>query len=260
MTTRYLRRKSLALVLLVGAAGTVLTGCAPKPTTAQADAVAACIVAHASPERLRAMGESYAATEASGVARTDAWECGEGRWGVALSPAYREAIAPAMGAELLKSPAAREGMYAVTFGSQFSKQQQRVIGKLGSFLDEARRATLQGMSCGAVDPQAVQVVGRLDLPFAIAVLGIQANIGEPQVAQTAAQKLLERVNVLMPDNSTVECEKDDGKTRFQRYAQEMHQFYQGQHPWAPGCGIRQEGEDLTLVCGGVGKTTASEAK
>jgi hypothetical protein len=246
------RRKSAALVLMVGIASSLLAGCTPQPTTAQADTVASCIVAHASPERLRAMGETYAATEVSGVARTDAWECGEGRWGVALSPAYREAIGPAMGAELRKSPAAREGMYAVTFGTQFSKKQQQVIGKLGNFLDEARRATLQGMSCGVVEPQAVQVVGRLDLPFAIAVLGVQANIGEAQIAQTAAQKLLERVNLLMPANSTSDCNKENGKAGFLRYAQEMHQFYQGQHPWAPGCGIRQEGEDLKLVCGGVG--------
>jgi hypothetical protein len=252
MTPYSSRFKSLALILLAAMASPLLTGCADKPTTAQADKVAACIVSHASPERLRAMGETYAMTEVSGVARGDAWECGEGRWGVALSPAYREAIEPAMGAELRKSPTAREGMYAVTFGTQFSKKQQVVIGKLGSFLDEARRATLLGLSCGVVEPQAVQVVGRLDLPFAIAVLGVQANIGEPKIAQAAADKLLERVNLLMSDDSTGMCDKDNGKAAFLRYAQEMHQFYQGQHPWAPGCGIRQEGEDLNLVCKGTG--------
>lgn len=260
MTTHYPRRKAMALALIASTASLLLSGCAPKPTTAQADAVASCIVAHASPERLRAMGETYAATEASGVARTDAWECGDGRWGVALSPAYREAIEPAMGAELRKSPAAREGMYALTFGTQFSRKQQQVIGKLGSFLDDARRATLQGMSCGVVEPQAVQVVGRLDLPFAVAVLGIQANVAEPQIAQTAAEKLLERVNLLVPAESTVACEKDTGKAQFLSYAQEMHQFYQGQHLWAPGCGIRQEGEDLTLVCNGTGKAPAQPQK
>jgi len=256
MTSYSSRFKSLALILIAGMASPLLTGCADKPTTAQADTVAACIVSHASPERLRVMGETYAMTEVSGVARTDAWECGEGRWGVALSPAYRDAIEPAMGAELRKAPAAREGMYAATFGTQFSKKQQVVIGKLGSFLDEARRATLLGLSCGVVEPHAVQVVGRLDLPFAIAVLGIQADIGEPKVAQTAADKLLERVNLLMPADSTPACDKDNGKAAFVRYAQEMHQFYQGQHPWARGCGVRQDGEDLSLVCTGTEKGAA----
>jgi len=257
MTIRTLRRSSLAITLILSSSAILMTGCAPKPTTAQADKVAACIVANASPERLRAMGAMHATTETSGVARGDGWECGEARWAVALSPAYREAIEPALGAELRKSPIAREAMYAVTFGKQFTPKQQLVIGKLGAFLDEARRSTIQGLSCGTVEPQAVQVVGRLDLPFAIAVLGVQADIGEPKIAQTAAERLLERVNLLMQGDAGASCEKDDGKARFQEYAQNMHMFYQGQHPWAPGCGIKQDGEDLNLVCGGTGKASAA---
>jgi hypothetical protein len=249
------RYPALALAALL-ASSALLTGCTPaKPTTQDAEAAAACVVAHAGPDRLRAMGEAYALKQTSGLARTDAWECGAARWPVALSSAYREGIEPAMVAALTRSPVAREGMYAATFGTLFSARQRVVIGKLGSFFDDARRATLQSLSCGTVEAQAAQVVGRLDLPFAIAVLGIQGDIGDPGVAQNAAEKLLARVNLMMPAQPEASCAKDDGKARFVDYAQQLQQFYQARHPWAPGCGVRADGQDMKLVCTGV-KATA----
>lgn len=245
------RHSALALAILVSACA-LLTGCSPaKPTTHDAEVAAACVVGHAAPERLRAMGEAYALKQSSGLARTDAWECGAARWPVALSSSYRDGMEPAMVAALTRSPLAREGMYAATFGAQFSVRQRAVIGKLGSFFDDARRATLQGITCGTVEAQAAQIVGRLDLPFAIAVLGIQGDIGDPGMAQNAAEKLLARVNLMMPAEPEATCAADDSKKRFVDYAQQLQQFYQAKHPWAPGCGVRAEGEELKLVCAGV---------
>ena len=244
--------KRLAGLLVAACLVPTLSGCSPeKPTTAQAQELASCVVANATPGRLRLMGESYGLNGVTGMARTDAWDCKEARWKVALSPDYRKAVEPQVVAALTKNPAAREGMYAATFGRQFVPAQRAVIGKLGMFFDESRRATVQSLTCSSVEPQAMQIVSGLDLPFAIAVLGIQGNIGEPTVAQNAAQKLLDRVNLLLPAADPVACEKDNGKERFTEYARQMHQFYQSKHPWAPGCGVQPEGDTYKLVCTGV---------
>lgn len=253
--------KRLAGILAAAGSMLLLAGCSPeKPTTAQAQALASCVVNNATPQRLRLMGEAYGLNGVTGMARTDAWDCKDDRWKVVLSPDYRKEVEPQMVAALTKSPAAREGMYAATFGRQFLPAQRAVIGKLGMFFDDSRRAAVQSLTCSSVEPQAMQLVSGLDLPFAIAVLGIQANIAEPAIAQNAAEKLIDRVNLLLPASDAVACEKDNGKDRFTEYARQMHLFYQSKHPWAPGCGVQPEGDTYKLVCTGVEPTKVSHKK
>lgn len=240
-----------AITALVTALGLgLLAGCAPEtPDAESVDSTAACVMRTSSPERLRAMGESYGLDQTAGLKREDAWSC-DTRWSMVFSSDFRKEVGRAVTLRLVPDAHAREGMYAVTAGLALNRAQRTTLGRLGAFLDKSHAAAVQALMCESVEPHAAMLVSRLDLPFATAVLGIQADIGNPQMAQTLAEKLIERVDLLVKDLPVADCAQDDGKARFTEYAKDMHRFYQGAHPWAPGCSVRNEGEDLTLVCGG----------
>lgn len=248
-----LRRLSLASLC---AASVLLSACTPStPQGAQADAVAQCMVAHADAPLLRAMGAAYAVDGAMPLTRGQTWACDSNRMNtVLLDSSYKRALAPALAQALVRNATAREGVYGAASGLALDAGQRQMLGQLGGFLDEGRRAGAQVVACQAMAPEAVHFMSQLDAPFATAVIGARMGVSEPRMAQALSQTLAERVDLMTADSdeasSLLACDKDNGEARYRAHAVQLQLFADGKHPWAPGCRVLPEGEDFVLRCDG----------
>lgn len=236
-----------ALALVLGVHGYMAWSAQAPVAPAE---LAACLVKNVGEERLHAIGESLALTKSPQLRRGDAIAC-DGGVRFALSEDVRKSVEAPLLALLPGNATARQALYGFTQGTELSPVQRKALGEVGGFFDSARRAALQGASCQSVDGQAATFVQQLDLPFAIASVGIHVGVGDPAAAQELAQKLLTRVDAVVAATAgPVDCKKDNGAKAFKAYAAQMHRFYKTEHPWAPGCGVRQDNEGFVLVCSG----------
>ncbi|MDO8416335.1 MAG: hypothetical protein Q7S87_09010 [Agitococcus sp.] len=235
----------MAVILIAGAYALFISQ-APS-----ASVMAECVRNDISKETAYRFGETVSQYETPTIMRLAAVRC-EGGIRLVSSTKLREDVSSALIPLLLANSSFREGIYAGTAASALNAGQRARVGKLGLTLEDHARVQRQAVSCLEAEPEAVAFVGQLDLPFAVAVIGIQVNIGDIQIAQGLADILLTKAQKIQAQLPLQECNVTS-KQEFLAYANQMQQFAAGKHPWAPGCGITSTSSDLKLVCKGTGK-------
>ena len=248
-------KAGLAMTALA-VAGAVIAWVARTP--AQATELAPCVLAHADSGTLRDWGYRGATDGALSVGRSAGLSCPQG-WQMVVSSTLRKDVGRALEeqAGVYDSPAFRSGIYEATPGPFSSALARQVAMELGAWLEAAHVQRRTAVQCDLAQPEAVAFLEPLDLPFATAVLGVKADIGDPDLAQRTAMQLLARVSMLsarVPGEACLSARKES----FLEQARQYQRFSEGAHPWAPGCKAVLDGEDLVLRCSGTG--TTSEAR
>lgn len=229
----------LALTLTVA-----LTGCGVRP---QPSALAACMVSSADKAALIEAGTNSFSieTNAATLGRFQAAGC-EGAAAFALNSEYRQEVSKAFIDAAAGRQEFRSASYALLPGVQSEKAMARAR-ELGSFLEDVfvtRRSITQ---CQMADAQAIAAVAELDATFTLAVLGRYVGVTDFKVAQADSGLLIDRVASSGEKLSSAACDSALD-ARFRGQVAQWALFYEGKHPWAPGCSVKAESDAFLLKC------------
>lgn len=245
-----------SLLFSVFAAGTA----AAAPPTAGSDEaaqerLAKCIDATISDDVAFEIGEKMAIFEGASAVRWSAISC-PGFFSLFVNRMGRVHVETRLRALLGERRAFRKGLYAGIGLPGLSRGQRDVLAVLGADLEDSAAAQAQAIVCQLTEPAAVAFVAQLDLPFAIAVVGARANVGNPSAAQDIAVRLVEKAQALGASRPP-RCESATNKA-FLAHAQRMHDFSVGKHAWAPGCSVTSDRDGLALKCAGIGNMPSNK--
>lgn len=221
----------------------VLAGCGDKAPAPEA--LAACMLEHSGPEELREAGQLVAAGKplpkslagecASWSAR---WSMDDQSWALATKKFAEEASVKAD---------FRAGRYMQIPPEPASDQMRARAAELGALLEQVTATRRDVLQCGMADPQAVGVVAELDSTFVLAATGRYVGVDSFDGARKAAEQIAELALVAGMAAPASPCGAEL-HTKFRGFAEQWHQFYQGTHPWTPGCKVRTEEKDFVLSC------------
>ncbi|PNG49892.1 MULTISPECIES: hypothetical protein [unclassified Variovorax] len=225
-----------------------LMGCTGKPDL---DIVAQCIADKATPAEVSRYGSLLVS---EGKVTPDRWAsvgC-KGGWAVATDKEARQSVAEKLPELLVPDPEFRAGAFSALLGDGATLEQRKAVASLGLKLEDFANLREEALNCIQAPEAVLLMMAESDLPFAIAVLGSRADIGEPAHARALAAALLTQVSQTASLKRTQQCEgaKD---TEFRAYAAELESFMAGTHPWAPGCRAEMDDKGMTLSCRGVDK-------
>lgn len=225
-----------------------LTGCTNKVSPEVRATAVQCVIQGVTPERAYSMGESLSQQEDVGLTRWDAWGC-KNFATFFFEKELRQQVDAELSVELRQNRHFREGMYAGVGPLGTTRPHRSALGKLGLALEDGAVEQQRAVKCAYAEPQAVAIVSQLDFPFATAVIGVQVDVGQVDAAQKLADTLLRRAIGLSQEIKQAEC-STSGKELFLKYAQDRQSFYEGRHPWVPGCSVTSDSQGMRLLCSG----------
>jgi hypothetical protein len=210
--------------------------------------LASCIAEHTDASSAYHFGETTAQYDTPRLSRWEGMSC-PGGIQLVFSRSLRNEVSALAIPLLLTNPSFREGAYAGTAPPGISLKQRGRLGQLGLELERNAGAQREAVLCEKVELDAVAFVAQLDMPFAVAVIGIQLDIGDVGVAQSLADILLTKAQTMQALLPQPACSVSS-KEAFLKYAGKMRQFAAGTHPWALGCSIDANSPELSLKCSG----------
>lgn len=235
----------VCLVLSLSLAIVGLSGCSARLDETQTKAVAECVLRSTNEQQ----AFEYGLQDKLQLGRTAGWGCAA--WAVATDGSTRDAVAAQMASLLQSKPAYRKGRYAALTDARLPRQTRERVGDIGLLLEDVVRTRQGVLTCGTADEQSVQVVAQLDATFLLAALGRYAAYPSLEVAQTVVDPLTAAISHNAQAGARPVC--DDALTkRFRAQVEQWHQFYVGEHPWAPGCAVFTEEAAFVLRCKGPG--------
>lgn len=238
---------------LVISSAVLLTGCG-KPATdaASLDEVAKCVVANMNTTQVADAGFALTTRQDFQLFPDSALSGCKDEWSWKFNGQLAiQNLMPKVGGLLHEQEEFRFGMYAGMAGAKSPKAQRKAFGEIGIALEKGYAAKAGALSCGYVDDNALALMTRIDYPFAVASLGYYGGVGDVAMSEKLAKDFIETAKKnAMYQLPNYTCDVFP-KEKFTAYAESQLSFYQGKHPWAPGCGLVQTGGlgDLTLRCG-----------
>ena len=125
------------------------------------------------------------------------------------------------------------------------------IADIGRTLQSAASVRLKGFACGHLDTKEVLAISDVDPTLAVALVSRHARIADLEEVQRVAMELLEAARETAMEHARGLTE-DICATRwdqeFLNQKKEWAIFTVGEHPWAPGCSVVLEGDDVLLRC------------
>jgi hypothetical protein len=231
-----------------------LAGCAgPSGPAADAPRIAQCIAGTASQEQLRAWGQGWARSGHVSIGVGAFHRC-SALWAGLSSSALRRQVRQAMPAALMAHAAYRQGVYEVALPANLPPAARTAFADLARWLDNFAVQKRSTQACSMLPPETWAAIADVQTAFAVATLGHRGGVSDPRQAQELALLLLEQVADFSARDEGPACDDTSG---LRRSAADLETFVSGQHPWAPGCRVREEGAYLQLVCEGAVATGAS---
>lgn len=222
-------------------------GFAGGTRTTAPDVWATCVVNAAEPTRL--FEEARAATNQVGSCIQ--WDGGIPRWGRPAVGADTEAARAALAKLAGDQIEYRRGRYAALLPEGAPSAAPTALAAVGMHLEEVAATRLRALGCGQVPAAEMSLVSGYDPMFAAAAVGRYVQPGDLSTVQAVAAAVLDRAREealararALPN---AVCEQD-WRTEYSTHAKEWGQFAAGEHPWAPGCRVREDGADLVLRC------------
>lgn len=233
--------RALALSLVV-----LATGCGGDQVAPVS--VAQCLALDADAGQLQRWGDQMSRRGQVSLARWDTVGC-PGGWSVALDKDKRRAVEDAMPEFIATKDEFRRGAYASLLPPGASAQQRGAFADLGFKLEEFAIRRNEALNCLGAKEGVLHMMAETDLPFAMAVTGVNTGLVDPGEVYTAASQLVDRTSAIAEVVQEEEC-LGQVDTRFRAYAAELGAFLDGSHPWAPGCRAVSDADGMTLKCDG----------
>jgi hypothetical protein len=241
-----LRKHCLALAMVV-AHVLALTGCGGVPESASS--LATCIAEGMSEQETYELGQALERSpDAPKLRRLAAGTCG-GALSFWTDEAFRESVSLEVASKLQSAPAFARGRYASLLPVNTTAAQRARLGELGLMLQEVGIRRAAALACHAVEESAVTMVSQLDTTLALAAVGRYVGVPDLEAAKAVSAAVVDRAQKLTRAAVVPSC--GDGLTRqFRADVTAWQMFYEGQHPWMPGCSVRSESDAFVLKCAG----------
>jgi hypothetical protein len=226
-----------------------LSACQPTSTKEEPFTGVQCVVAQFDEPAQLKWGARYAKDKEWPLTRWVGFGCGQG-WKTLTDTPYRKDLSAKVFSELFRTqPAFRYGYYSQS-RTILPEEARTAMGELGLFMEKATLTRYAAATCGLASREVLNAVAQVEVPFAIASIGVRSVVLSSEAATQEAAYLIEKVanaaESLRPES--VEC-KVETTMAFKDYMQAMNLFISGNHPWAPGCRAVQD-DGIRLVCDG----------
>lgn len=142
----------------------------------------------------------------------------------------------------------RRGIYAATLPATAPLISRTRVGELGLLLEDVGRTRAMAITCEVAPPEASEVVGALDSLFAMAATAMWVQPGAADASREVATYVLKQAQVELARSTPAKTCDDTLSERFQSQVDQWVAFGKGQHPWAPGCTVALDNNDLLLKC------------
>lgn len=232
----------LPLVALLGA-------CTPL-TTEQEPAFVECLTKKLTEDQGFAAGLAAATPSQSAPglkpSMLQALTCADGL-AYAWNPQAYPQVGEEYGKAVQKLPSFKQGLYAAASPVKASPQTQRRVGEIGVFMEGVAVARRDFLACNPANRSAVDLVAQLDETFALAALGRYAGIDSVEAAGSTAVALGQRVQATGQTLPAQECSAEV-ESRYLADVKTFATFYEGTHPWAPGCRVTTDTDAFVLKC------------
>lgn len=145
----------------------------------------------------------------------------------------------------------RAGRYAAIAPEGAPPGSREAMAELGTLLEQVAAVRLRALGCGQVDEATIGLVSDYDAMFTVAAVGRRVQPGGLDAVQAVAGTVLDtaRTEALTRARAqtNVVCETN-WRPEFDAHAAQWAKFAEGQHPWTPGCRVKEDGADLVLRC------------
>lgn len=177
-----------------------------------------------------------------------ALQCGTYGVGYLLADAQsRQPAHTALGEHLLTRPAYLQGLYAGIAPANMASEQAKKFSEVGLLIDQVRARRAKQVACGQADEATVAYVAQLDETFVLGSTLRYVKVDNVDEAQRLAQGLLKASE--KPASLAFQPECGAALTdAFKADVTTWLSFYQGKHPWAPGCKVAMEESAFVLQC------------
>ena len=227
----------------------LLSACSPL-TADQEPALVQCLTAKVSDSDAFEAGLTFATAGPSAQpvrpSRMSAWSC-SGGWTYLSNPEAHPQVTAAYREAVHKLVPFKQGVYAAAAPARSSSQTQHRLGEVGAFMERVALARRDYLACHPADQAAVDTVAQLDETFVVAALGRYAGVDTVETARLTAVALAQRVQDAGQQVPPRECSADTD-AKYLEDVKTFAKFYEGTHPWAPGCRVSSDADAFVLKC------------
>ncbi len=141
----------------------------------------------------------------------------------------------------------REGAYAALAPLSADDQQVVRTGEIGGLMERVSHVRASLANCSPELVPSIQTVASLDETFVLTVLSRYAGYADAPEARSVASALFKEVGSVQAAERPLTCSPELTST-FRQQVAAWQSFYEGAHPWAPGCRVQADADSFVVRC------------